>query len=72
MPANTEVKTTYGKVKEDDQEGAVDMKTGRKVDDEFDRVQAGCWGELGPRLVTVPGLQPYLPLPQRKVGRLPK
>ena len=70
VPAATERKTTCGKVKEDDLEGKTGGKTGKEPEDEFERLQAGCWGEVGPRLVNVPGLQPYLPLPQRKVGRL--
>ena len=42
----------------------------RKEDEEFERLEPGCWGEVKGRLVEVPGLQPYLPLPQRKEGRL--
>ena len=59
-------KTTLTSKEEDDLKKATTTKKG----EEFERLQAGWWGEKEPRLVRVPGLQPYIPLPQRKVGRL--
>ena len=57
-PPSEGVKTTCMIREEDDIEGGVIKKHERKVGEEYDRLQPGCWGEKGPRLVMVPGLQP--------------
>ena len=42
----------------------------KKRKTELPLIREGCWGEYNPGIVVVAGVQPYVPKPQRVVGRL--
>ena len=61
------VKRKTTTVKEDDLKKDAEVVKKRKT--ELPPIREGCWGEYNHSIVVVAGVQPYIPKPQRLVGR---